>query len=125
MSLGAFSGIFVVAPSRRHEPLGANPSPAGTLYTTSALSTAPQSATWSTTAPAALSSVTRVAINTAHARGQRHMQHERSHDPDDHHANATTPIYGIVTLSPTTRERRCHGSIGRLHRGQRRRQRQL
>src|SRR2546423_3123301 len=36
--------------------------PVGTLYTTSALTTAPMSATWSSTAPAPLSSTTRVAF---------------------------------------------------------------
>jgi hypothetical protein len=36
--------------------------PAGTLYTTSALTTAPLSATWSSSAPSPLSNTTRLAI---------------------------------------------------------------
>src|SRR5262249_48581874 len=38
------------------------PSPAGTLYTTSALSTTPLSATWSSSAPSPLSNTTRIAF---------------------------------------------------------------
>jgi hypothetical protein len=65
MSLGAFSGIYLVMPVPTDTVLSAsNTFPAGTLYTTSALSTAPEAAVWTNTAPGTLSTVTRVAFNT-------------------------------------------------------------
>ncbi|MCA1640935.1 MAG: hypothetical protein LC785_02910, partial [Acidobacteria bacterium] len=64
MSLGGNSGVYVVAPVPSGTAVSAsNTFPAGTLYTTSPLTTAPQSATWVTTAPAPLSTTTRVAFN--------------------------------------------------------------
>lgn len=65
MSLGAFSGVYLVMPIPVGTVLSAtNTFPAGTLYTTSALSTAPEAAVWTNAAPGTLSTVTRVAINT-------------------------------------------------------------
>ncbi|HEY0099027.1 MAG TPA: hypothetical protein VGB76_08750 [Pyrinomonadaceae bacterium] len=64
MSLGAFSGIYIVMPVPAGTALSAsNTFPAGTLYTTSALTTTPEAAVWTNTAPGTLSTVTRVAFN--------------------------------------------------------------
>lgn len=97
-NLGAFSGVFVVAPIPVGTTLSAtNAFPAGTLYTTSALTTAPQSATWSTTAPAPLSSTTRVAINigaTLGSGGTCSTSFPMILTITT--ANASTPIYGII-----------------------------
>ena len=103
MSLGAFSGIFVVAPVPVGTILSAtNAFPAGTLYTTSALTTAPQSATWSTTAPAPLSSTTRVAINTgATLAGSGTCSASVPMILTITTSNASTPIYGIVDAFAT------------------------
>jgi len=98
MSLGTFSGIFVVAPVPVGTILSAtNAFPAGTLYTTSALTTAPQAATWSTTAPAPLSSTTRIAINTgATLAGGGTCSASVPLILTITTSNASTPIYGIV-----------------------------
>jgi hypothetical protein len=55
--------VYIVAPIPANTVLKSGQTfPAGTLYTTSALSTSPLSATWSATAPAPLSNLTRVAF---------------------------------------------------------------
>ena len=97
-TLGAFSGIFVVAPIPIGTTLAAtNAFPAGTLYTTSPLTTAPSAATWSTTAPATLSDTTRIAINTgATLAGGNTCSTSVPLILTITTANASTPIYGIV-----------------------------
>lgn len=98
MSLGANSGVFIVAPI----PLGTqvsatNSFPAGTLYTTSALTTAPESATWTTSAPAPLSSTTRVAFNVGNTlAGSGTCSGNFSLIVTITTNNANTPIYEIV-----------------------------
>ncbi|MCM3871888.1 MAG: hypothetical protein ND895_14490 [Pyrinomonadaceae bacterium] len=62
--VGSNTGVFIFAPI----PVGTvlmSPQvfPAGTLYTTSPLSTSPLAATWTTTAPVPLSSLTRIGFN--------------------------------------------------------------
>lgn len=63
---GSNTGVFIFAPVPVGTSLASTQSPAfpaGTLYTTSPLSIAPTAATWTTTAPGTLSTVTRVAFN--------------------------------------------------------------
>ncbi|MDX6531088.1 MAG: hypothetical protein QOH41_3378 [Blastocatellia bacterium] len=65
---GGFSGVYIIAPIPVGTTLKAGQSfPAGTLYTTSPLSTAPTAAAWSSTAPAPLSNTTRVAFNVGNS----------------------------------------------------------
>ena len=62
-TLGGNAGVFIVAPIPGRTALKSGQSfPAGTLYTTDPLTTAPLSATWTTTAPGDLTTVTRVAL---------------------------------------------------------------
>lgn len=102
-TLGAFSGVYVVAPVPVGTTLSAtNAFPAGTLYTTSALSTAPQTATWSNTAPAPLTSATRVAINAgASLAGSGTCSANVPMILTITTTNASTPIYGIVDAFAT------------------------
>lgn len=61
---GSETGIFIIAPIPAGTVLKSGQVfPAGTLYTTSPLSTSPLAATWTTTEPAPLSSLTRIAFN--------------------------------------------------------------
>jgi hypothetical protein len=63
ITLNASTQVYIIAPIPARTALKSGQTfPAGTLYTTSALSTAPLSATWSTTAPAPLSDTTRIAF---------------------------------------------------------------
>ena len=63
VTLNGSSQVYIIAPVPANTVLKSGQTfPAGTLYTTSALSTAPLSATWSTTPPAPLSNLTRVAF---------------------------------------------------------------
>jgi hypothetical protein len=63
VTLNASTQVYIIAPIPARTALKSGQTfPAGTLYTTSALSTAPLSATWSTTAPAPLSDTTRIAF---------------------------------------------------------------
>jgi hypothetical protein len=63
VNLNGSTQVYIIAPIPAQTSLKAGQSfPAGTLYTTSSLSTSPLSATWSTSAPSPLSNVTRVAI---------------------------------------------------------------
>jgi hypothetical protein len=63
VTLNGSSQVYIIAPVPANTVLKSGQSfPAGTLYTTSALSTQPLSATWSATAPSPLSNVTRVAF---------------------------------------------------------------
>jgi hypothetical protein len=66
VTLNGSSQVYIIAPIPAQTVLKSGQSfPAGTLYTTSALSSSPLSATWSATAPSPLSNVTRVAIPVA------------------------------------------------------------
>jgi hypothetical protein len=97
MSLGANSGVYIVAPI----PVGtvvsaANSFPAGTLYTTSLLTTAPESATWTTTAPSPLSSTTRVAFKVGNTLAATTCSANFSLIVTITTSNASTPIYEII-----------------------------
>ncbi|MEZ5427066.1 MAG: hypothetical protein R2747_12425 [Pyrinomonadaceae bacterium] len=61
---GSNTGVFIFVPIPVGTSLATGQTfPAGTLYTVSPLSTAPTSATWTTSPPANLANVTRVAFN--------------------------------------------------------------
>ena len=63
VTLNGSTQVYIIAPIPARTVLKSGQSfPAGTLYTTSALTTAPLSATWSSTAPAPLSNTTRIAF---------------------------------------------------------------
>jgi hypothetical protein len=63
VTLNGSTQVYIIAPIPAKTVLKAGQVfPAGTLYTTSALTTAPLAATWSTTAPAPLSNTTRIAF---------------------------------------------------------------
>jgi hypothetical protein len=63
VTLNASTQVYIIAPIPARTVLKSGQTfPAGTLYTTSALTTAPLAATWSTTAPAPLSNTTRIAF---------------------------------------------------------------
>ena len=63
VTLNASTQVYIIAPIPARTVLTAGQTfPAGTLYTTSALSTAPLSATWSSSAPVPLSNTTRLAF---------------------------------------------------------------
>ncbi|HEV2912754.1 MAG TPA: hypothetical protein VGX92_05500 [Pyrinomonadaceae bacterium] len=67
-TLSGNSGVFIVMPVPSNTTLKSGQAFAGsqlTLYTTDALTTAPTAATWSSSAPGSLSSVTRVAFKVA------------------------------------------------------------
>ena len=95
MTLGGTNGIFIVAPIPVGTALTAA-LPAGTLYTTSPLSTAPSAATWVAVAPAPLSSVTRVAFNLGNSLAIGACAASVSMQVTITTTNATTPIYEIV-----------------------------
>ena len=99
-ALGSNNGVFIVVPVPVGTALSAtNSFPAGTLYTTSALTTAPQSATWTTTAPAPLSSTTRVAFNAgATLAGGGTCSAAVPFIVAITATNATTPIYEIMDV---------------------------
>src|SRR5687767_12248525 len=63
VTLNASTQVYIIAPVPARTVLTSGQTfPAGTLYTTSALSTAPMSATWSSSAPVPLSNTTRLAF---------------------------------------------------------------
>jgi hypothetical protein len=63
VTLNGSTQVYMIAPIPARTVLKSSQTfPAGTLYTTSPLTTAPLSATWSTTAPAPLSNTTRIAF---------------------------------------------------------------
>ena len=63
VTLNGSSQVYIIAPIPLRTVLKSGQSfPAGTLYTTDPLSTAPLSATWSSSAPAPLSNTTRIAF---------------------------------------------------------------
>ena len=97
MTLGATNGVFIVAPIPAGTALATGQTfPAGTLYTTSPLSTAPSAATWTSTAPGALSSVTRVAFNVGGSLAVTVCSSSVTMQVTITTTNATTPIYEIV-----------------------------
>ncbi|HEV8369179.1 MAG TPA: hypothetical protein VGQ39_14595 [Pyrinomonadaceae bacterium] len=62
------TGIFILAPIPARTVLKSGQSfPAGTIYTTTAITTAPLAATWSATAPADLNTLTRIGFNTGNS----------------------------------------------------------
>jgi hypothetical protein len=63
VTLNGSTQVYIIAPIPARTVLKSGQTfPAGTLYTTSPLTTAPLSATWSTTAPSPLSNATRIAF---------------------------------------------------------------
>ena len=63
VTLNGSTQVYIIAPIPSRTALKSGQTfPAGTLYTTSALTTAPLSATWSATAPSPLSNTTRIAF---------------------------------------------------------------
>jgi hypothetical protein len=63
VTLNGSTQVYIIAPIPARTVLKSGQVfPAGTLYTTSALTTAPLAATWSTTAPSPLSNTTRIAF---------------------------------------------------------------
>jgi hypothetical protein len=63
VTLNALTQVYIIAPIPARTVLKSGQTfPVGTLYTTSALTTAPLSATWSTTAPSPLANTTRIAF---------------------------------------------------------------
>jgi hypothetical protein len=66
VTLDGVTAVYIIAPIPARTVLKSGQTfPAGTLYTTSPLTTAPLSATWSSTAPAPLSNTTRIAFAIA------------------------------------------------------------
>ncbi|HEY9402213.1 MAG TPA: hypothetical protein VIQ24_06015 [Pyrinomonadaceae bacterium] len=97
MTLGAFTGVYVVMPVPVGTALSAsNTFPAGTLYTTSALTTAPEAAVWTNTAPGTLSTVTRVAFNAGASLAATTCSASFPLIVTVTAADATTPIYAVV-----------------------------
>jgi hypothetical protein len=97
MTLGSTTGVFVVAPIPAGTSLATGQTfPAGTLYTTSPLTTAPTAATWTSTAPGTLSSVTRVAFNLGSSLAVSACSSSVTMQVTITTTNATTPIYEIV-----------------------------
>jgi hypothetical protein len=95
MSLGTNSGVYIVAPV----PVGtqvsaANSFPAGTLYTTSLLTTAPQAATWQSGAVPA--NATRVAFLVGNTLAAGACSANVQLIVTITTTNASTPIYAIV-----------------------------
>jgi hypothetical protein len=63
VTLNGLTQVYIIAPIPARTVLRSGQTfPAGTLYTTSALTTSPMSATWSATAPVPLSNTTRIAF---------------------------------------------------------------
>ena len=66
VTLGGQTRVYMIAPIPLRTVLKSGQTfPAGTLYTTDALSTLPLAATWSTTAPVDLTTLTRIALPAA------------------------------------------------------------
>ncbi len=102
MTLGAFSGLYIVMPVPADTVLSAsNTFPAGTLYTTSPLSTAPEAAVWTNTAPGSLSSVTRVAFNVGASLAASTCSASIPVVVTITTSDATTPIYAVIDAFAT------------------------
>ena len=97
ITLGGTNGLFIVATIPVGTALASGQTfPAGTLYTTTALSTAPAAATWTNTAPGTLSSVTRIAFNLGNSIAVGACGSSINMEVSVTTTNATTPIYEIV-----------------------------
>ena len=97
ITLGGTNGVFIVAPIPVGTSLATGQTfPAGTLYTTSPLSTAPSAATWTAAAPGSLSSVTRMAFNVGGSLAVGACSASISMQVTITTTNASTPIYEIV-----------------------------
>ena len=102
MSLGTNTGVFVVAAVPAGTQLSAtNVFPAGTLYTVSPLTTAPQAAVWTTTAPAPITSTVRVAFNLGATLAPATCSAAVNMVVTITTTNASTPIYQIVDAFAT------------------------
>jgi hypothetical protein len=105
MSLGTNSGVYVVVPVPDNTQLSAaNSFPAGTLYTTSLLNVAPESANWQTTAPTPLTDTRRVAFrvgNTLASGGACSANFQFIVTITA--TNASTPIYQIFDAFATNK----------------------
>jgi hypothetical protein len=94
---GGFSGVYVIAPIPVGTTLKAGQSfPAGTLYTTSSLATAPTAAAWSSTAPVPLSNTTRVAFNVGNSLAVSACSANITMLVTITTSDATNPIFEIV-----------------------------
>ncbi|HVS82194.1 MAG TPA: hypothetical protein VHE60_10710 [Pyrinomonadaceae bacterium] len=94
---GGFSGVYIIAPIPVGTTLKAGQSfPAGTLYTTSSLSTAPTAAAWSSTAPVPLSNTTRVAFNVGSSLAVSACSANITMQVTITTSDATNPIFEIV-----------------------------
>lgn len=92
------SSIYVVAPIPAGTQLASGQTfPAGTLYTTSPLTTAPASATWVSTAPT-LSTITRIKIPVASSLAAGVCSSDFNFSVTITTTNANTPIYEIVDV---------------------------
>lgn len=92
------TSIYVVAPIPAGTALASQTFPAGTQFTTSALSVAPLSATWVNSAPATLSTVTRIRIPVATSIAAGACSSTFNFQVTITTSNATTPIYEIVEV---------------------------
>jgi hypothetical protein len=104
MSLGTFSGVYVVVPVPLDTTLAAtNTFPAGTLFTQSDLTTAPEAATWTNTVPtgATLPLVKRVAFNVGASLASSTCSASFSLITTITTSDATTPIYAIMDAFAT------------------------
>jgi hypothetical protein len=90
--------VFVYAPIPAGTVFNDTTMPVGTEYTTSPLTTAPLSATWSTTPPAVLANVTRVRIPVGTSVAAGTCATPVTFDVSITTTNATLPIYEIVEV---------------------------
>ncbi len=94
---GSNSGVFVIAPIPVGTALASGQTfPAGTLYTVSPLTIAPTAAVWTTTPPAALADVRRIAFNTGNALVAGASATAINFLVTITTTNATTPIFEIA-----------------------------
>ena len=85
VTLNASTQVYIIAPIPARTVLKAGQTfPAGTLYTTSALTTAPLSATWVSSAPP-LNTVTRIAFPVGATLSGRRIQRGNQHGRHDKH----------------------------------------
>ncbi|HLL72245.1 MAG TPA: hypothetical protein VK363_12465 [Pyrinomonadaceae bacterium] len=104
MSLGTFSGVYVVMPVPLDTTLSAaNTFPAGTLFTQSDLTTAPESASWTNTAPtgATLPLIKRVAFNVGATLANNTCSASFTLIVTITATDATTPIYAVIDAFAT------------------------
>ncbi|HYO99179.1 MAG TPA: hypothetical protein VER76_03105 [Pyrinomonadaceae bacterium] len=104
MSLGTFSGVYVVVPVPLDTTLSAtNTFPAGTLFTQSDLTTAPEAATWTHTVPtgATLPLIKRVAFNVGASLANNTCSASFALIVTITATDATTPIYAVMDAFAT------------------------